>query len=89
MESNDFEEDFHPGGDSDSVSSGDSVLIGVEDQQEFNMDVDMDLYNKLARNKVKTLDDVRMDWGRGDRDNKQGGGTGNPLYHSDDDETDF
>ena len=88
MESNDFEEDFHPG-DSDSVSSGDSVLIGVEDQQEFNMDVDMDLYNKLARNKVKTLDDVRMDWGRGDRDNKQGGGTGNPLYHSDDDETDF
>ena len=51
MESNDFEEDFKFEDDTVSESSGDSILIGVEDQTEFDdytekikeIDVDMDL----------------------------------------------
>ena len=59
MESNDFEEDFKFEDDAMSESSGDSILIGVEDQTEFNdytekmkeIDVDMDLYSKLQGNR--------------------------------------
>ena len=59
MESNDFEEDFKFEDDAISESSGDSILIGVEDQTEFNdytekikeIDVDMDLYSKLQGNR--------------------------------------
>ena len=59
MESNDFEEDFKFEDDAVSESSGDSILIGVEDQTEFNdytekmkeIDVDMDLYSKLQGNR--------------------------------------
>ena len=59
MESNDFEEDFKFEDDAISESSGDSILIGVEDQTEFDdytekikeIDVDMDLYSKLQGNR--------------------------------------
>ena len=59
MESNDFEEDFKFEDDAMSESSGDSILIGVEDQTEFNdytekmreIEVDMDLYSKLQGNR--------------------------------------
>ena len=63
MESNDFEEDFKFEDDAISESSGDSILIGVEDQTEFNdytekikeIDVDMDLYSKLQGNRQVKL----------------------------------
>ena len=63
MESNDFEEDFKFEDDAISESSGDSILIGVEDQTEFNdytekikeIDVDMDLYSKLQGNRQVEL----------------------------------
>ena len=68
MESNDFEEDFKFEDDAMSESSGDSILIGVEDQTEFNdytekmreIEVDMDLYNKMWA-KVKRLDDYHVE----------------------------
>ena len=68
MESNDFEEDFKFEDDAISESSGDSILIGVEDQTEFNdykekvdeAEVDMELYNKMW-GKAKRLDDYHAD----------------------------
>ena len=70
MESNDFEEDFKFEDDAMSESSGDSILIGVEDQTEFNdytekmkeIDVDMDLYSKLQGNRQATSIHCKSGW---------------------------
>ena len=70
MESNDFEEDFKFEDDAMSESSGDSILIGVEDQTEFNdytekmkeIDVDMDLYSKLQGNRQATSFQCKSGW---------------------------
>jgi len=67
MESNDYDEDEFQFGDDVSESSGDSILIGVEDQTEFDdyaaklkeVDVDMDLYSRV-QGKYKTLDDYQV-----------------------------
>lgn len=67
MESNDYDEDEFQFGDDVSESSGDSILIGVEDQTEFNdyaakmkeVEVDMDLYSRV-QGKYKTLDDYQV-----------------------------
>jgi len=89
MESNDFEEDFKFEDDAMSESSGDSILIGVEDQTEFNdytekmkeIDVDMDLYSKLQGNRYKTLDEYQ-----GPDEGFPGSSGGrNPLYDDEDD----
>ena len=70
MESNDFEEDFKFEDDAMSESSGDSILIGVEDQTEFNdytekmkeIDVDMDLYSKLQGNRQAISFQCKSGW---------------------------
>jgi len=89
MESNDFEEDFKFEDDAISESSGDSILIGVEDQTEFDdytekikeIDVDMDLYSKLQGNRYKTLDEYQ-----GPEEGFPGSSGGrNPLYDDEDD----
>ena len=67
MESNDYDEDEFQFGDDVSESSGDSILIGVEDQTEFDdyaakmkeVEVDMDLYSRVQA-KYKTLDDYQV-----------------------------
>jgi len=89
MESNDFEEDFKFEDDAMSESSGDSILIGVEDQTEFNdytekmreIEVDMDLYSKLQGNRYKTLDEYQ-----GPEEGLPGSSGGrNPLFDDEDD----
>jgi len=67
MESNDYDEEEFQFGDDVSESSGDSILIGVEDQTEFDdyaaklkeVDVDMNLYSRV-QGKYKTLDDYQV-----------------------------
>ena len=92
MESNDYDEDEFQFGDDVSESSGDSYLIGVEDQNEFKdyaekmkeVEVDMDLYSRI-QGRYKTLDDYQVP-----EDDVSGpvthyGGV-NPMYEADSDE---
>ena len=68
MENTEYEENELQFMDDVSEYSGHSILIGVEDQTEFNdykekieeAEVDMDLYNKMW-GKVKRLDDYHAD----------------------------
>ena len=68
MENTEYDEKELQFMDDVSEYSGDSILIGVEDQTEFNdykekveeAEVDMDLYNKMW-GKVKRLDDYHVD----------------------------
>merc|ERR1711915_884204 len=69
MESNDFEDEDFKFDDAVSESSGDSIFIGVEDQTEFQdyaaklkeVEVDMDLYNKVQGTRYKKMDDYQVD----------------------------
>ena len=68
MENTEYDEKELQFMDDVSEYSGDSILIGVEDQTEFNdykekveeAEVDMDLYNKMW-GKVKRLDDYHVE----------------------------
>ena len=68
MENTEYEENELQFMDDVSEYSGDSILIGVEDQTEFNdykekveeAEVDMELYNKMW-GKVKRLDDYHVE----------------------------
>ena len=63
MENTEYDENELQFMDDVSEYSGDSILIGVEDQTEFNdytekikeIDVDMDLYSKLQGNRQVEL----------------------------------
>jgi len=94
MESNDYDDEFKFD-DNESVSSGDSILIGVEEQTDFtnykDIDVDMDLYSKVSR-PYKTLDSYQAPPNEDGLFTMSGGiggvsgGGGNPLYDSDEDQ---
>ena len=68
MENTEYDENELQFMDDVSEYSGDSILIGVEDQTEFNdykekvdeAEVDMELYNKMW-GKAKRLDDYHAD----------------------------
>ena len=68
MENDDYTEDDLQFLEEMSDYSGDSILIGVEDQTEFDdykarveeAEVDMELYNKMW-GKVKRLDDYHVE----------------------------
>ena len=75
MENDDYTEDDLQFLEEMSDYSGDSILIGVEDQTEFDdykarveeAEVDMELYNKMW-GKVKRLDDYHVEQKSEDRE---------------------
>ena len=69
MENDDYTEDDLQFLEEMSDYSGDSILIGVEDQTEFDdykarveeAEVDMELYNKMWGSRFKKMDDVHAE----------------------------
>ena len=95
MESADYEEEELQFQDDASDCSGDSILIGVEDQTEFadyqetmkNIDVDMDLYARVqggGGGRLRTLDDYQAEGAGEEAPGRRSGGVAlggtNPLY---------
>ena len=69
MENTEYDENELQFMDDVSEYSGDSILIGVEDQTEFDdykarveeAEVDMELYNKMWGSRFKKMDDVHAE----------------------------